>query len=189
MVTHPVSTLVPSSGALLYQRPACWAVGCACTQARHAGGLLQESYTPIDHINNWKENQKSPYFSKTDKKVINHVGEVRRQRAPVNGRAESLCTAANHPVAPRRFACVSELAYVHVARSCDELRYCISWRGVCSVQLQCPPRAQGNDMQLHSRRSGSTHICMQHAASHARVRAVQQNTGGAPEGGHCGHAF
>ena len=40
---------------------------------------LQENYTPIDHINNWKENQKSPYFSKTDKKVINHIGEVRRK--------------------------------------------------------------------------------------------------------------
>ena len=37
----------------------------------------EEQYAPIDHINNWKENQKSPYFSKSGKHVINHPGEVR----------------------------------------------------------------------------------------------------------------
>jgi hypothetical protein len=37
---------------------------------------VQENYTPIDHINSWKENQKSAYFSKNGKHVINHPGEV-----------------------------------------------------------------------------------------------------------------
>ena len=38
---------------------------------------VQESYTPIDHISNWKENQRSAYFSKTGKHIIHHPGEVR----------------------------------------------------------------------------------------------------------------
>ena len=40
----------------------------------------EEQYAPIDHINNWKENQKSPYFSKGGKQVINHPGEVRSSK-------------------------------------------------------------------------------------------------------------
>lgn len=30
----------------------------------------------MDHVNTWKENQKSPYFGKK-KQIINHPGEVR----------------------------------------------------------------------------------------------------------------
>lgn len=44
--------------------------------------FVQESYTPIDHITNWKENQKSAYFSKTGKHVIHHPGEVRADHHP-----------------------------------------------------------------------------------------------------------
>ena len=49
---------------------------------------LQATYAPVDHINSWKENQKSPYFSKSDKHIINHPGEVRARQSDV---VEPLC--------------------------------------------------------------------------------------------------
>jgi histone-binding protein RBBP4 len=42
--------------------------------------IHKASYAPVDHINNWKENQKSPYFSKSAKHVIHHPGECNKIR-------------------------------------------------------------------------------------------------------------
>jgi hypothetical protein len=44
-------------------------------------------YTPMDHINTWKENQKSPYFAKKERKIIHHPGEVRLSSCPLMARA------------------------------------------------------------------------------------------------------
>eukprot|EP00892_Ulva_mutabilis_P005727 jgi/Ulvmu1/3526/UM163_0008.1 len=39
--------------------------------------VLEEGYSPMDHVNTWKENQKSPYFGKK-KQIIYHPGECNR---------------------------------------------------------------------------------------------------------------